>query len=196
MDNTITADDLRSTARAICAGLPVDELHSHPAWRAADRIEALEHELQCACDHGMDLVTGVELLREALGVPAEPHQGILERLVKRAESLNRSEVQMIGDLALRFDQEGDALLKSEKPDDKARGRSRKTAACSLAVEATRIHQQGVACPGCGSVPGLYHSPECPSVNAFTAGRIPYPAASSTACDDQLAPDPSFKGAAQ
>lgn len=173
MENPITADDLRATARAICAGLPADELHSHPAWRAADRLEALEHELQCASDYGRDLATGVELLREALGVPAEPHQGIIERLVTRAESLNRGEIQMIGDLALRFDQEGNELLKSEDPSKKTRGRNRKTAACSLAVEATRLHQQGTACRGCGSVPGQYHSPECPSVNAFTAGRIPH-----------------------
>ncbi|RAH37441.1 hypothetical protein [Halomonas sp. SL1] len=28
------------------------------------------------------------------------------------------------------------------------------------------------CQACGSVPGQYHSPECPAVNAYQAGRIP------------------------
>lgn len=28
------------------------------------------------------------------------------------------------------------------------------------------------CRACGSRPGQYHAPECPVVNAFTAGRIP------------------------
>ncbi|WP_075881480.1 hypothetical protein [Vreelandella massiliensis] len=38
----INANYLRETARAICRDLPEEELHSHPAWRAADRIEELE----------------------------------------------------------------------------------------------------------------------------------------------------------
>ncbi|CBV44089.1 hypothetical protein [Halomonas elongata] len=29
-----------------------------------------------------------------------------------------------------------------------------------------------SCSACGSVPGQFHSPECPATNAFTAGRIP------------------------
>lgn len=33
-------------------------------------------------------------------------------------------------------------------------------------------RQAHGCQACGSVPGQYHSPECPAVNAFTAGRIP------------------------
>lgn len=33
-------------------------------------------------------------------------------------------------------------------------------------------QQAHGCQACGSVPGQYHSPECPAVNAFQAGRIP------------------------
>lgn len=28
------------------------------------------------------------------------------------------------------------------------------------------------CRGCGSIPGQHHAPECPCVDAFTAGRIP------------------------
>lgn len=36
--------------------------------------------------------------------------------------------------------------------------------------ATERQEQG--CQACGSVPDQYHSPECPAVNAFTAGRIP------------------------
>ena len=28
------------------------------------------------------------------------------------------------------------------------------------------------CAACASRPGQYHAPECPAVNAFTAGRIP------------------------
>tara|TARA_B100000929_G_scaffold244902_2_gene203005 strand:- start:2549 stop:2932 length:384 start_codon:yes stop_codon:yes gene_type:complete len=41
----ITAEHLRETARAICKDLPGDELHDHPAWRAADRIEDLERQM-------------------------------------------------------------------------------------------------------------------------------------------------------
>ncbi|MEC8917782.1 MAG: hypothetical protein VX796_09205 [Pseudomonadota bacterium] len=41
-DAPIAAAHLRETARVICKGLPEDELHCHPAWRAADRIEQLE----------------------------------------------------------------------------------------------------------------------------------------------------------
>ncbi|OBX35629.1 hypothetical protein A8U91_04703 [Halomonas elongata] len=33
-------------------------------------------------------------------------------------------------------------------------------------------RQAHGCQACGSVPGQYHSPECPAVNAFQAGRIP------------------------
>lgn len=33
-------------------------------------------------------------------------------------------------------------------------------------------QQAGGCQVCGAVPGQYHSPECPAVNAFQAGRIP------------------------
>lgn len=33
-------------------------------------------------------------------------------------------------------------------------------------------RQAQGCQACDSVPGQHHSPECPAVNAFTAGRIP------------------------
>ncbi|MGQ7247578.1 hypothetical protein ACUN9Y_09585 [Halomonas sp. V046] len=33
------------------------------------------------------------------------------------------------------------------------------------------HERHLECQGCGSVPGQYHAPECPSVNAFAVGRI-------------------------
>ncbi|SHK37121.1 hypothetical protein [Halomonas caseinilytica] len=33
-------------------------------------------------------------------------------------------------------------------------------------------RQAQGCQACGSVPGQHHSPECPAVNAFQAGRIP------------------------
>lgn len=41
----ISAEHLRDTARAICKDLPENELHSHPAWRAADRIEEMERQV-------------------------------------------------------------------------------------------------------------------------------------------------------
>ncbi|MBB3142212.1 hypothetical protein [Halomonas organivorans] len=34
------------------------------------------------------------------------------------------------------------------------------------------HETGEPCGGCGSQSGQHHAPECPSVNAFRAGRIP------------------------
>jgi hypothetical protein len=40
----VTAAELREKARAICHGLPDDELHLHPAWRAAELIEELEKD--------------------------------------------------------------------------------------------------------------------------------------------------------
>tara|TARA_B100000929_G_scaffold278597_1_gene254944 strand:+ start:7620 stop:8111 length:492 start_codon:yes stop_codon:yes gene_type:complete len=104
---------------------------------------------------------------------AAANPAVVLQMIERIEELERSESQRLGDLALRFDQEGDALLKRDDPYERTRGRNRKIAACSLAVESTRLHQEFIGCIACGSAPGQYHSPECPSVNAFTAGRIPH-----------------------
>ena len=67
-----------------------------------------------------------------------------------------------------------------------------------AEERAREESGPAACLACNSQPGQYHAPECPAVDAFTAGRIPSgQGASSTACDDQFAPDPgSASGGAE
>lgn len=41
-----------------------------------------------------------------------------------------------------------------------------------AEERQREEKRPAACPACDSKPGQYHAPECPAVDAFTAGRIP------------------------
>lgn len=148
----ITAEHLRQTATAICLGLPNDELEMHPAYRAADRIEALQKERDesrrnelAAMKAALSLIHELKNDLDRLGRNRDMYKGQVDR---QAEELAALRISVVG------------------------------------------------CPGCGSVEGQYHSPECPSVNAFTAGRIPYAGASSTACDDQCASDPGIEGAAQ
>jgi hypothetical protein len=88
---------------------------------AIKRRDQLVEELEAAQDYAEDRARLLDMVREKLGVPSEPHQGMDGRILEAAERA----------------------------------------------------PQGTSCLACGSVPGQYHSPECPVVNAFTAGRIPH-----------------------
>ncbi|XKE45714.1 hypothetical protein LG302_00815 [Halomonas organivorans] len=61
-----------------------------------------------------------------------------------------------------------------KPSDRRRNLVKAGALILAEIErldrAAELKAQG--CQACGSVPGQYHSPECPTVDAFKAGRIP------------------------
>lgn len=63
---------------------------------------------------------------------------VVLHLINRIEQLEFTPARFVSDLCLRFDREGDELLKSDNPDEQARGRNRKIAATSLGVEANRL----------------------------------------------------------
>ena len=63
-ENPITAEHLRETAKAICKGLPEEDLNSHPAYRAADRIEFLNQQNTVLQEQNDALAAHVDRLRE------------------------------------------------------------------------------------------------------------------------------------
>lgn len=70
---------------------PAAALKSH-RWTLADRLDALVHdiarlghELECANDVGNSLHVELQVVREALGVPYEPHQSLLDRTLEAAK---------------------------------------------------------------------------------------------------------------
>lgn len=55
--------------------------------QAMARVEQLENGLWGACAQINDHAATLDLIREALGVPAEPHQGMPMRILEAAERL-------------------------------------------------------------------------------------------------------------
>ncbi|MEQ4541173.1 MAG: hypothetical protein ABN479_19770 [Billgrantia sp.] len=198
-----------------------------------DRRAQQDHEdFRAAIDYAEDLAITLDLVRQALGVPPEPHQGMPERILEAAKAAaaaaaDRGPVAAIaaervrqvnvegwtpehddqyqhgelilaagGYAAYAADEASHwaALRRREKGvpppgwpwsaewwKPTTRRRDLVKAGALIVAELERLNRAEerareksgpAACPACNSQPGQYHAPECPAVDAFTAGRIP------------------------
>ncbi len=200
-----------------------------------DRRAQQDHEdFRAAIDFAEDVATTLDLVRQALGVPPEPHQGMPERILEAAEKIKGERDQLAApsrDLVahmhrqMAFSREAfgpgsrhqgvidhirkelreieaspedleewiDVVLLAldgawragHSPEQVAAGLDAKltkneqrkwpdwrTADRTKAIEHDRTGEGREGCTACNSQPGQYHAPECPAVDAFTAGRIP------------------------
>ena len=96
-----------------------DELRATLANMEAEEgkeITTLEQEIEAANDIASDLATRLDLVRQALGVPVEPHQSLDERLIEAAEGIKaerdelRAQSEAIGALCPTGYKDQDGLL--------------------------------------------------------------------------------------
>lgn len=198
-----------------------------------DRRAQQDHEdFRAAIGFAEDMATTLDLVRQALGVPPEPHQGMPERILEAAKAAAATAADRGPVAAIAAERVRQVNVKGWTPehdDSHTDGALAKAAAayalnassdanhaagvrlaelkiaptawpwCSTwwkprhrrrdlvkagalivaelerlnrAEERAREESGPAACPACKSQPGQYHAPECPAVDAFTAGRIP------------------------